>query len=258
MGVACIVNSVVHGCAEGPRPGTMRKLRDREVLRDALRTLDGINVGSRFMSRLCAKNGIDSGRVNVIAPAVDPAALEMPSAPMPSERRVLFAGRLVRDKGFDSLIRAIARIPIAVRPPLDVCGTQTAESDETLALAQQLGVLVTMHGRQSSAALIASIDAASVVAVPSLWPEPFGMMGIEAYARGRPVVAYAVGGIPEWLDTGGIAVPAGDEAAFAQALLQVLEPGHWKQLATEGRRLAQQYAPEAYLRRWLPVLFPGS
>ena len=258
MGVACIVNSVLHGCADGPRPGTLRRLREREVLREALRALDAINVGSRFMARLCAKNGIERGRINAIAPAVDPAALESPPAPMPRERRVLFAARLVRDKGFDSLVRAVARIAVFQRPALDVCGAPTPESEATLALARRLGVVVNLHGRQSRAALMQLMDAAAVVAVPSLWPEPFGMMGIEAYARGRPVVAYAVGGIPEWVESGGVAVPPGDEAEFARALVRVLDPGRWEQFATEARRLAQRYTPEVYVGRLLPVLFPST
>ena len=84
------------------------------------------------------------------------------------------------------------------------------------------------------------------------------MMGIEAYARGRPVVAYAVGGIPEWVESGGVAVPPGDEAEFARALVRVLDPGRWEQFATEARRLAQRYTPEVYVGRLLPVLFPST
>ena len=46
MGTACVVNSVVHGCVAGPRPATLRRLRARENLREALLLLDGIDVGS--------------------------------------------------------------------------------------------------------------------------------------------------------------------------------------------------------------------
>ena len=41
-----------------------------------------------------------------------------------------------------------------------------------------------------------------VVVMPSLWPEPFGLVGLEANRRGVPVVAFATGGIPEWLHDG--------------------------------------------------------
>ena len=65
----------------------------------------------------------------------------------------------------------------------------------------------------------AAYDAATLVAMPSLWGEPFGLVGIEAFARGRPVVAYDAGAISEWLcasSGGGRVVPLGDEQALAQ------------------------------------------
>ena len=65
---------------------------------------------------------------------------------------------------------------------------------------------------------------ASVVVVPSLWPEPFGIVGIEALAAGRPVIASATGGIGDWLEDGvcGLCVPPGDAGALARALNELL------------------------------------
>ncbi len=256
MGTACIVNSVLHGCVEGPRPATLRRLRSRERLKDALLALDGINVGSRFMAGLCAVNGVAAERVNALAPPVDPLSLTTPPAPMPRERRLLFAGRLVRDKGFESLVRALARIPEDERPVLDVAGAPTPNSDAVASGAEAMGVRLSLLGRQDRAAFAATLDQARAVAVPSIWPEPFGMMGIEAYARGRPVAAYAVGGIPEWVGDAGIAVPRGDEAALARAIVEVLDESRWKQFSSAARLQAARYTPEAYVDRLLPILFP--
>jgi glycosyltransferase involved in cell wall biosynthesis len=41
-----------------------------------------------------------------------------------------------------------------------------------------------------------------LLVMPSVWPEPWGMTGLEAASRGLPAVAYASGGIPEWLTPG--------------------------------------------------------
>ncbi len=80
---------------------------------------------------------------------------------------------------------------------------------------------------------------ASIVAIPSLWPEPFGLVGIEALAAGRPVVASATGGVEEWLDDGrtGLCVPAGDAKALAEALSELLaDPARQQEMGAAGRR----------------------
>ena len=62
------------------------------------------------------------------------------------------------------------------------------------------------------------------MAVPSLWPEPFGLIGIEAFGCGRPVVASDTGGVREWLEPGvnGLAVAPGRPRALAAALSELL------------------------------------
>ena len=64
-----------------------------------------------------------------------------------------------------------------------------------------------------------------MLVVPSRWPEPFGMVGIEAMARGRPVVAFANGGIPDWLDDGntGFLVPAADITRMTSSIQALID-----------------------------------
>ena len=61
---------------------------------------------------------------------------------------------------------------------------------------------------------------ADVVVFPSMWQEPFGLVGIEAMANSKPVVAFDVGGVRQWLENGknGILVPERNTNAFANAL----------------------------------------
>jgi glycosyltransferase involved in cell wall biosynthesis len=66
---------------------------------------------------------------------------------------------------------------------------------------------------------------ASALAVPSVWPEPFGLVGLEAAARGVPAVAFDTGGIRQWLrhDISGLLVsPSGGFRAMGSALATVL------------------------------------
>jgi glycosyltransferase involved in cell wall biosynthesis len=75
--------------------------------------------------------------------------------------------------------------------------------------------------------------------MPSLWPEPFGLVGIEAHAAGRPVVASATGGVADWLEDGisGLCVKPGDKGALAAALNELLaDPQRQQTMGAAGRR----------------------
>jgi glycosyltransferase involved in cell wall biosynthesis len=249
----CLGNALVRGCVAGASLKTLRLVRDRIALRDAALRADRFVTASRFMANLCALNGVAPHRLSVVVPPYG-NDLATSAAPRPVRDRVLFAGRLVRDKGLRSLIEALGRLPLAGRPELAVAGAATRDSQPLPALAARLGVRVTMLGQLDSRALNAAIDASSVVAVPSLWPEPFGLMGIEAQARGRPVVAFDVGGISEWMGDAGILVPRGDTAAFARAISTVLEPARWNAFAAAAPRQAEGYSIDAHVDSLLHLI----
>ena len=69
-------------------------------------------------------------------------------------------------------------------------------------MSQVTGVSVEFAGWLQKDALTLRLASTDVVVMPSLWPEPFGLVGPEANRRGVPVVAFATGGIPEWLHDG--------------------------------------------------------
>jgi glycosyltransferase involved in cell wall biosynthesis len=86
-----------------------------------------------------------------------------------------------------------------------------------------------------------------LLAVPSLWPEPFGLAGPEAASMGVPSVAYASGGIPEWLVAGvsGELAPADPPtvSGLAAAIVRALgDPAHHRRLRAGARSMAQTFA----------------
>lgn len=254
MGVACLVNAVAHGCVSGPRPRTYARLAARIRLRNALAKADAFVVSSEFMARECARNGFDAARIVVAPPPLSRDDFADPPQPMPARRAVLFAGRIVPQKGLASLVRAIGRIPDTRRPVLDVAGEATPDLERSLHVAERAGVTVNPLGRLDPAAMRAAVDAARVVAVPSLWDEPFGLLGIEAQGRARPTAAYAVGGIPEWIGDAGIAVPPGDESALAQALDRIVDEAHWADYSRAAWARAQFSHPVHHVQKLREVL----
>ena len=99
---------------------------------------------------------------------------------------------------------------------------------------------------------------AAMLAVPSLWPEPSGNVGLEAMARGLPVVAYRSGGIPEWLVDGqtGLLAEPGDVWGLARNIeLLLAEPGLARQLGEAGReRQRERFGAERHVRRLEEIL----
>jgi glycosyltransferase involved in cell wall biosynthesis len=91
----------------------------------------------------------------------------------------------------------------------------------------------------------------SVLAMSSVWPEPFGMVGPEAMRFGIPVVAFDVGGIREWLKDGfnGYLVPWMDRAAFAARIEDLLiNKRLGRQMGKHGRRwVTQTYDFRTYI-----------
>jgi len=159
-------------------------------------------TASGHMRREFVRNGVPADRAHAI-----PLFSTLPAAPAPvdapEEFRVLFLGRMTRLKGGDLLLRAAARAAAAAGRPVVVTlcgeGPQRAEWER---LAASLGVPAEFTGWAGEEERLARIRAASLLAVPSVWPEPFGLVGLEAASQGVPAVAFDVGGIGEWLVDG--------------------------------------------------------
>jgi glycosyltransferase involved in cell wall biosynthesis len=99
-----------------------------------------------------------------------------------------------------------------------------------------------------------------VVLGPTHVAEAFGLVGVEAMAHGKPVVAYALGGVVEWLRDGqtGLLAPAGDATAFRAAIDRLLEsPSLAASLGEQGRRdVDLLFRPEHHVMRLLEVYRP--
>jgi glycosyltransferase involved in cell wall biosynthesis len=241
----CGWHSAIDGCAYGPRPRTMQLIGLREALAARVRDADSVIALSQYVAGLVRRNGV--ANVSVITPPVSGDAFASAPAPRPEIDAVLFAGRIVPSKGGRSLARAIARIPAERRPILRVAG-DGPDLDALLLLARSLDVRTESSGRLEPNRLREAIDASTLVAVPSLWGEPFGLAGIEAFARGRPVAAYDSGAIGEWLDpAAGMLVARGDEAALAAAVERLCEPGVWHDRAASALAAARRYALEPHV-----------
>ena len=234
-GLGCVPRLAVPGCAHIKNPRRLPAAYGRASRGlEALRRADLAMSYSSAVDRHLAVNGVAHREVIPLFTTLVPTIGSGHAA----RRRVVFAGRVVAPKGVGVLIRA-AR---AVDAEFVICGDGW-RLDEMRRLARRLGVQdrVCFKGWLDAEALARELADASVVAVPSVWPEPFGLVGIEAFAAGRPVVASATGGVGDWLEHGvnGLSVKPGDHDALARALNELLaDPAKQQAMGLAGREMA--------------------
>jgi glycogen(starch) synthase len=168
-------------------------------------------------------------------------ALPMPDlqpADLPFAPPVLLcAGRLIGDKGIDLAVRALACLRdrgIAAR--LTIAGNGRERGNlETLVGELGLADRVEFTNWVLPDRVPALINQATIVLMPSRWPEPFGLVALQAAQMARPTVAAAVGGLPEVVDHGltGLLVEPENAHAIADAVQQLLSH------SSEARRLGE-------------------
>jgi glycosyltransferase involved in cell wall biosynthesis len=172
----------------------------------------------------------------------------------------LFVGRITALKGWGHLVDAIQRAAADLGRPLTlVVAGDGPDRGKFEAAARRAGLGAEFLGWVGPERREAEARAADLLVVPSVWPEPFGLVGVEAGCVGTPAVAYAVGGIPDWLEAGvsGEAAPGDrpDPEQLAAAIARALrDPTHWQRLRVGAWEGAKRFGTGAHLDRLLPIL----
>jgi glycosyltransferase involved in cell wall biosynthesis len=248
LGPACLALYVPRHCGPLHPLKMMRGYRWATQQRELLDRYAAVIVASAHMGREYRRHGVDRDRLNVL-PLFSDLTVE---SPQPAGEAVMFAGRMTTLKGGHVLIEAMAEVTrrLGRVVPLIMAGAGP-QKEEWRRLAQRIGVTAEFTGWVGRPDRPALYRRASVLAVPSLWPEPFGLVGLEAAAFGIPAVAFDVGGVREWLrhDVTGRLVRASDGAkGLADEISTLLvDAARRQRLGAAARESAQMMSLDAHV-----------
>jgi len=212
--------------------------------------LDRIIVPSRFFIDKFVEWGWDRDKFVHVSNFVDAARFEASYEP---GKHIVYFGRLARDKGLFTLIRAAARAKV----PLVLVGTGPIDK-ELRQLAADLQVPVEFAGYRTGASLYSIVQSARATVLPSEWYENAPISVLESLALGKPVVGARIGGIPEMVLDGetGWLFESGDVDALEAALATVRDcpDSEIASLGRQGRRLVEtEFSRERYTASILDI-----
>jgi glycosyltransferase involved in cell wall biosynthesis len=253
FGEACLWLYYPRGCGRSSPLGMLRGYREQRARNTLLAGYRSIVVASSFMGR-------EFMRHVSIPVEVVPLFVATPvkgSSPRTATQFV-FVGRLTEEKGPADLLSAIERLrERGLELEVTFVG-DGPQRDELFRRARKVPG-VRFVGWVAPAERDALVAGACAIVIPSRWPEPFGLVGLEAARLGVPAVAFETGGIGEWLVDGENGALIGSEVpridGLASGILRALEdrsgPNTWSRRALEA---AARFDEATHVQRLEAVL----
>ncbi len=169
-------------------------------------------------------------------PSTAPEDVDAYISRLPEDGFMLFVGDLSKDKGVDVLVRAHAKLNNA--PPLVLIGRPRPDTPSNLPKN------VMVMGSWPHAAVMEAYRRSSFSILPSVCPETFGIVVIEAMSMGRPVIASRIAGLADIINDGenGFLVPPGDAETLSKSIQRLLDDPALRQRMGQGAlRRAQDF-----------------
>jgi glycosyltransferase involved in cell wall biosynthesis len=239
-----------------------------------LHRYDAIATHSEYMLNELRRQGLAAERVRNFPYFVNPSNNTQTDALYferkgelsinPSPWRLLFSGRMESLKGAHLFLAALPQVMANLERPVSV--TFAGEGSERGKLERQAarlcgsypGLAIEFTGWVNRNELEPLLTHCDLLVTPSLWPEPFGLVGPEAGLYGVPVAAFAVGGIPDWLQEGinGALAPGNPPTpdGLAAAIVRCLhDPAIHARLRRGAVEIAQQFNLKEHLESLLDI-----
>jgi glycosyltransferase involved in cell wall biosynthesis len=251
FGPACLVQYFPRHCG-GHSPITMVKLyREQSERLKLMRKYAVIATNSDYLAEEYHRHGFATHRLpypvfgdsKQRTRAIRPALLQ--------SWHLLFVGRMDRLKGGEVLLDALPAIRAGTDRNLELIlvgdgpDRKMWQAKAERVQAATPGTRIEFTGWLEKSQVAKAYAGADLLVVPSLWPEPCGVVGVEAGLYNVPSVAFKVGGIPDWLHPGenGFLAPGNPPTAagLADAVVRALDPKIHTDLCQSARKMAQSW-----------------
>lgn len=216
-----------------------------------MRNIDVVVTLSNYMHRLVKSDGID----NVYIPN---GAVLLNEKPLPTKRIVSYVGRVEKYKGVDVLVRAIPNI-IKNYPEIEffIVGDGSYKKTlEKMILDLNISKNVKLLGHLSRDLVKKVYEDSLIIVIPSIWPEAFGKVGIEAMSVGRPIIATNVGGVSDWLIDGktGYLIEPNNPKEISDKVSKLLSrPDILEEMSVESKKRAKDFSLEKHVKNILDL-----
>lgn len=263
FGLHCFLHAFTQRCVSvRPKKLLASYFNVKHELKEAAVRYKYILAMSDYMKGEAVLAGIDEKKI-IVNPYFTPIINDYNSVDFSSERkpkRLLYIGRLHVSKGAHLLIQAMKRDLIKSEDiVIDIIGDGDFKS-KLLDLMQKENIpssKIVFHGWLAYTEIIQKIKESYLVVFPSIYPEAFGIVGIEAMMCAKPVVAFNVGGVPTWLQNNvtGFLVDVKNEKQFEEKINLLL---HNKKMHHEfsinARKLAiENFSQNIHLKKLVSI-----
>jgi len=223
---------------------------------EAAKQLAIILAPSNYIREQLLLNGLNEEKIVVLPHYLLNEINHEPLSNQAETTDLLFVGRVVKPKGLHLLLESMAQLPETTS--LTVVGDgPDLNANKNLALAFGLEKRVNFIGWVDPKKVNQYYQQARILVVPSMFPEAFGLVGLEAMANAKPVVAFDSGGINQWLVDGanGFFATRGDTASLTEKLSHLLSDQPMREsFGKQGfQMLQEQFTQKTHMAKLLTI-----
>ncbi|MFH1722357.1 MAG: glycosyltransferase family 4 protein, partial [Candidatus Altiarchaeota archaeon] len=241
----------------------------RSLIKKTIQKVERVVVASQYVKDRFVESGLFQNELIEILPYfVDSKRFShdlatpdsfYPRYKLPSDKLIILSmSALTKAKGLDGLVSAFSRV--GEENAVLVLAGDGPERDALNLQAKKSGIekQVIFTGPIPPEDISHIYCAADIVCLPSIWPEPFGLVALEAMASEKPLIASDIGGIPEVVGESQRLVPAADEVSLADALSEFLTSKKLrKKIGVKARKRAKEsFSPKNHLLK-LTEIYTG-